>query len=188
MAKVGRPARLNRERIVAAALETGLEALTMRELATRLEVSHSALYRWVRDRDELFDLVSEVMVARILPADDPTPDTWRDWLARLAWSMHDEFLAVPGYAARVAAPHRHNPKSYGLLRDRATHAFTLAGATPDLAVQSWHIFSIGIITWLGIQQGRHDFGPTTLRFDLYLGVLLRGLPADLPTAHPQRST
>lgn len=184
MAKVGRPARLNRERIVAAALETGLDALTMRELATRLEVSHSALYRWVRDRDELFDLVSEVMVGRILPEKEPTPDSWRDWLAELAWSMHDEFLSVPGYAARVAAPHRHNPVSYGLLRDRATRAFELAGADGELAVQSWHIFSIGVITWLGAQQGAHDFGPTQPRFDLYLDTLLRGLPARLPVEHP----
>ena len=43
----GRPARLSRELIVAAALRGDLASLTMRELATRLDVSHSALYRWV---------------------------------------------------------------------------------------------------------------------------------------------
>ncbi|MEU8874750.1 hypothetical protein AB0D24_27120 [Streptomyces javensis] len=58
------------------------------------------------------------MVERILPPDDPTEHTWRSWLARLAWAMHDEFLAVPGYAARVAHPHRHNPASFGRPRER----------------------------------------------------------------------
>src|SRR5687767_3130603 len=116
--KLGRPARLSRERIITAALGSDLGTLTMRELAARLEVSHSALYRWVADRDELFDLISDVMVERILPTAAPTADNWRGWLADLAWAMHDEFLAVPGYAAHVARPHRHNPESFGRLRGR----------------------------------------------------------------------
>ena len=133
----GRPPRLSRELIVTAALQGDLADLTMRELAARLGVSHSALYRWVADRDELLDLVSDVMVERILPTSDPTPADWRDWLARLAWAMHDEFLAVPGYAAHVAAPHRHNPRSFARLRDQAIAAFHAAGAAPDKALQSW---------------------------------------------------
>ncbi|MBP8531729.1 TetR/AcrR family transcriptional regulator [Streptomyces sp. MK37H] len=100
----GRPARLSRELIVSTAPRCDLTTLTMRELATRLGASHSALYRWVRDREGLFDPISEVMVERILPPDDPTEHTWRSWPARLSWAMHDEFLAVPGYTARVAHP------------------------------------------------------------------------------------
>ncbi|WP_129838243.1 TetR/AcrR family transcriptional regulator [Streptomyces sp. RFCAC02] len=179
----GRPSRLSRERIVAAALDGGLDTLTMRDLAARLDVSHSALYRWVRDRDGLFDLVSEVMVARVLPADEPTAGTWRDWLARLAWAMHDEFLAVPGYAARVARPHRHNPASFGLLRERVVTAFERAGVPHDLAVQSWLIFGFGVVNWLGNREG-HDFGDDTPRFDIFLDTLLRGLPARPPAPRP----
>lgn len=183
--KPGRPARLSREQIVAAALEGGVDALTMRELALRLGVSHSALYRWVRDLDEVFDLISETMIARIVPADEPTGDTWRDWLARLAWAMHDEFLAVPGYAARVARPHRHNPASFGLLRDRVIGAFRVAGVEPDLAEQSWHIFGYAIVRWLGSQQQQHDHDAVEPRFDLFLDTLLRGLPARMPPEHPR---
>ncbi|WP_405061732.1 TetR family transcriptional regulator [Kribbella sp. NBC_01505] len=188
VAKAGRPARLNRELIVAAALETGLDGLTMRELATRLDVSHSALYRWVGNQDELFDLVSEVMTARIIPTDEPTPDTWRFWLARLAWSMHDEFLAVPGYATRIATPHRHNPDSFNLLRTRVIGAFTIAGVAPELADQSWHIFAIGVTTYLAQLQSSHDHGPTQPRFDLYLDALLRGLPAQIPVTYQRSGT
>jgi AcrR family transcriptional regulator len=182
----GRPARLSRELIVAAALQGDLAGLTMRELAARLGVSHSALYRWVADRDELFDLISDVMVERILPTSEPTAADWRDWLARLAWAMHDEFLAVPGYAAHVAAPHRHNDRSFGRLRDQVITAFRAAGASPDMAVQSWYVFGLAVVQWLGAQQAGHDLGPVAPRFDLFLDALLRGLPAREPVEHPAR--
>ncbi|AGP61190.1 TetR/AcrR family transcriptional regulator [Streptomyces rapamycinicus] len=181
----GRPARLSRELIVSTALRCDLTTLTMRELATRLGVSHSALYRCVRDREGLFDLISEVMVERILPPDDPTEHTWRSWLARLAWAMHDEFLAVPGYAARVAHPHRHNPASFGRLRERVEAAFIAAGASPEAAQQSWYVFALGIVQWLGGTDQGVSMDGAPPRFDLFLDTLLRGLPARLPVEHPR---
>ncbi|MHA6616720.1 TetR/AcrR family transcriptional regulator [Pseudonocardia sp. DLS-67] len=178
---MGRPAKLSRDVIVAAALESDLRTVTMRDLAARLGVSHSALYRWVADRDELFDLISEVMVQRILPRAEPAPDTWRDWLTDLAWKMHDEFLAVPGFAAHVAAPHRHNPEAFARLHNRVVHAFTAAGADPVMAEHSWIIFGLGVVQWIAAQEAGHDLGPEAPRFDLFLGVLLRGLPATDPS-------
>nr|WP_240968942.1 TetR family transcriptional regulator [Streptomyces sp. HNM0575] len=179
---------MSRELIVSTALKRDLSTLTMRELAAGLGVSHSALYRWVRNRDELFDLVSEVMVERILPVAHPTADDWRDWLGRLAWAMHDEFLAVPGYAAHVAAPHRHNPRSFGRLRDQVVTAFTVAGANAEMAAQSWYVFGLGVTQWLGAQQSGHDLGPVAPRFELFLDVLLRGLPAREPVEHCRPET
>lgn len=189
---MGRPPRLSRDLIVAAALESDLSTLTMRELATRLDVSHSALYRWVADREALFHLVSDVMVERVLPDTTPTSKNWRKWLTVLAWAMHDEFLAVPGYAEHVARPHRHNPHSFGELHEAVVAAFRAAGATPELAEQSWHIFGMGVVQWLGAKQAQHDAGDVEPRFDLFLDVLLRGLPAREPTtvsrpANPARS-
>jgi len=178
--KAGRPPRLSRAQIVAAAIDGGVETLTVRELAARLGVTHSALYRWVRNLDELFDLISEEIVDRVLPDGQPGPDTWRDWLAELAWHMHDEFLAIPGYAARIARPHRHNPASFGRLRDAVIAAFAAAGASSDMAEQSWHIFGYGIVGWLGQQQEDLDYGGPEPRFGIFLGVLLRGLPAQEP--------
>ncbi|QZH61224.1 MULTISPECIES: TetR/AcrR family transcriptional regulator [Mycolicibacterium] len=56
----GRPAQISRDRILkAVSSAANLDTLTMRELAGILNVSHGALYRWVKNRDELFDLVSE---------------------------------------------------------------------------------------------------------------------------------
>jgi AcrR family transcriptional regulator len=180
----GRPATLSRERIVSAALESNLDTLTVRELAARLGVTHGALYRWVRDTDELLDLVSEAMVDRILPSDEPHRGQWREWLRRLAWAMHDEFLAVPGYATRTSQPHRHNPESFGRLRAAVIRAFLAAGATPEMAEQSWYIFGTSIVSWLAATENSLDLGAGEPRYDLFLDVLLRGLPAREPPAPP----
>jgi AcrR family transcriptional regulator len=159
----------------------------MRELAGRLGVSHGALYRWVDGRDALLDMISEVMVERILPTDPPRRGTWRAWLRRLAWAMHDEFLAVPGYATRTARPHRHNPRSFGRLRDGVTGAFTVAGVSPELAEQSWHIYASAIVGWLASYESGVDLGAFRPRFDLFLDTLLRGLPAREPARPSGRS-
>lgn len=176
----GRPPRLSRELIVAAALRSDLNTLTMRDLAATLGVSHSALYRWVADREGLFHLISDVMVERILPTTGPTGRNWRDWLTTLAWSMHDEFLAVPGYAEHVARPHQHNPHSFALLHERVVEAFRIAGASPEMAEQSWYIFGMGVVQWLGVHQSDHEISDMEPSFELFLGVLLRGLPARDP--------
>jgi AcrR family transcriptional regulator len=62
---------LSRERLVDAALELingdGLEALSMRALADRLEVKAASLYWHVRDRRELLELLAESIVESIAP-------------------------------------------------------------------------------------------------------------------------
>ena len=188
----GRPAQISREQIVDAAISAGnLDTLTMRELAARLEVTHGALYRWVKNRDQLFELVSEVMVERVLPPGGPDgtgregtgPDgtAWRPWLARVAWAMHDQFLAVPGFATRISRPHQHS-SSFGRLKAAVTTAFTSAGVSPGLAEQSWYIFITSVVSWLATQEEPLDLGRAAPRFELFLGALLRGLPAREPGA------
>ncbi|MFE7136230.1 TetR/AcrR family transcriptional regulator [Streptomyces sp. NPDC057644] len=178
----GRPPRLSRERIADAALQGGVTTLTMRELATRLGVSHSSLYRWVPDRNGVLDLVSEVVVGRVLPEDEPDAATWRDWLTRLAWAMHDEFLAVPGYAPHVAGPHRHHPASFERLRDRAVAAFRAGGADEQRAERNWAVFGLGVVRWLAAEGSAPEEPP----FGRYLDTLLRGLPRDDEDRSPSR--
>ena len=73
----GRPRRpgrgLSLDRIVTAALELvdeqGIGAATMRAVSSRLGVRSMSLYRYVQDRDELFDAVVDRIVNEL--ADDP---------------------------------------------------------------------------------------------------------------------
>lgn len=82
----GRPPRLSREAIVAAALavvrEGGLEALTMRLLADKLGATPMALYRHVGDRDALVLLVVEAALAELaFPSDSLDAIAWLRTLA-----------------------------------------------------------------------------------------------------------
>src|SRR5262245_63403406 len=65
--------RLNRERILRAALEyadaNGVESLKMRELAQTLGFEAMALYRHVAGKDEILDGIMDLVLAETEPAD-----------------------------------------------------------------------------------------------------------------------
>lgn len=107
-----RPPPLSRPRIVRAALqlvdEKGLTALTMRALANELEVSPMALYNHVRDKDELVDLMLDLMLGEV-----DCSVTEGDWLTQLrtlvhsyhqALSAHHQLARVYGSRVRIG-PH-----------------------------------------------------------------------------------
>jgi TetR/AcrR family tetracycline transcriptional repressor len=88
---------LSREVVLAAAAaqaqEGGLDSVSSRTLAARLGVTPMALYRHVRDMDEIVAaLVDGLLVTVGLP--DPGLD-WGEWLERAAWSLRDLFLEYP---------------------------------------------------------------------------------------------
>src|SRR3954468_18507503 len=68
-----RPVPLDRERIVAAAValadEGGLEAVSLRKVAARLNAGPMRLYGYIATKDELFDLMVDEVHAEILPAE-----------------------------------------------------------------------------------------------------------------------
>jgi AcrR family transcriptional regulator len=78
------PAALDRERIVRAAIELadadGLEAVSLRKVATALGVGPMRLYNYIAGKDELLDLMVDAMHAEIRPAGDG----WREALRSLA--------------------------------------------------------------------------------------------------------
>jgi AcrR family transcriptional regulator len=170
----GRPARLSRERIVTAALELDLDTLTMQQLAARLQVAPSALYRWVSGRDELIDLIGETMTARLLPAAPPTAENWHAWLEDLAESIRREFSAVPGYAARVLT-REHQPDAHSHLQEQVIRAFVLAGCAPAQAIQAWYVFATAIAGWLTAEQNPHFPKPRPMDYQALVAALLKGL-------------
>jgi AcrR family transcriptional regulator len=84
--------------------EAGLEALTLRRLATELGVSAPTLYWHVRNKRELLDLMAEALVARAGRTTSPAPgQPWWEWLAerarlqfRALSSHRDAALVVAG--------------------------------------------------------------------------------------------
>ncbi|WP_037820600.1 TetR/AcrR family transcriptional regulator [Streptomyces sp. NRRL B-3229] len=81
-----RPVPLDRERIVAAAValadEGGLEAVSLRKVAARLNAGPMRLYGFIATKEELFDLMMDEVQAEILP--EERPGDWREALSGLA--------------------------------------------------------------------------------------------------------
>jgi AcrR family transcriptional regulator len=91
----GRPARISREMIAEAAHEIGLDGLTLKAVAAKLEVSISALYHHVSNKDDLMRLAAEYTAARV-PIPQDHGQHWAVWLAEWAEYNRDAFLADPG--------------------------------------------------------------------------------------------
>jgi TetR/AcrR family transcriptional regulator, tetracycline repressor protein len=89
---------ITRERIVATALELlddkGMDALTVRALATRLDVRAPALYWHVRNKQELLDEMATEVMRRVTGALAALPPGagWRDDLAAYAHVLRAEYL------------------------------------------------------------------------------------------------
>ena len=81
----------------------GLAGLSMRQLAGVLEVTPTAIYHHVRDKDALLDLCAEVILARI-PQPDPAL-AWPQQLRALILDQQSTFMRYPGLA-RFLLVHR----------------------------------------------------------------------------------
>lgn len=77
----------------------GLDSLSMRELASDLEVSAMALYRHVRNKDELLDLMADRVISRFVP--EPADVSWPEQAARICRQLRAELIAHPGIVNRV---------------------------------------------------------------------------------------
>jgi AcrR family transcriptional regulator len=105
---------LNRDEIIDAAVkltaEVGLDNFSMRLLSDRLGGTPMAIYRHVRDKDELSSLVADAVMARVhIP--EANSGTWRERLRSLVLSAREVYADYPGVAAynlsHPAGPSRH---------------------------------------------------------------------------------
>ncbi|MBP5872665.1 MULTISPECIES: TetR/AcrR family transcriptional regulator [Streptomyces] len=89
-----RPVPLDRQRIVDAAIaladEGGLEAVSLRKVAARLDAGPMRLYGFISTKEELFDLMVDEVQAEILP--ESRPRDWREALSTLAHRTRETAL------------------------------------------------------------------------------------------------
>lgn len=95
---MGRPAKLSRERLQAAALALvdrhGLAGLSMRALATKLGVGPMTLYNHVTNREDLEILVVEAVLAQVVWSGMDHAD-WRDTVREIATALWRVVRAHP---------------------------------------------------------------------------------------------
>ena len=93
----GRPARIDRDSIVRAAVdlaaEAGAEQITMTSVAERLGVAMPALYYHVSSREELLGLVGTSVLQRVAV---PDRSAWDEWLLAFAHALRARALQDPG--------------------------------------------------------------------------------------------
>jgi AcrR family transcriptional regulator len=108
---------LTRERAVAQALtiiaEDGAQALTMRTLAGRLGVVPGALYRHVRNKEQLHDLILDGVLAEVDCDVDPT-QPWTQQLKLLAYRLRAVLEDHPGVAGLLKTRDPLGPHSLAL--------------------------------------------------------------------------
>lgn len=74
----------------------GLEAVSMRRIATELGAGTMTLYHYVRTKDELLALVTDaVMGEMVVPPDEPLPEGWRAAISIIARRSRDTLRKHP---------------------------------------------------------------------------------------------
>jgi AcrR family transcriptional regulator len=143
----GRARTVTREEIVAAALavadDTGFEAVSMRNVATRLGVGAMTIYHYVPSKDDLLDLMFDEVMRELLLT-EPLPEDWRDALSAIARRTREVWLRHPWLVSAIGdrsgfGPNamRHVEQSLAAVSGlglEGPEAFVVLGAVDDYAL------------------------------------------------------
>jgi AcrR family transcriptional regulator len=179
-----RPAGLSRDAIVATAIEIadeeGLEMVSIRRIATRLEARPMSLYSHIEHKDELVDLMmDEVIGEMVLPGE--LPADWREALRQIALATRATVRAHPwtigsALRRRLLGPNalRHIDQSFGAIASldlsfERKRAVQLALDTYTLGYVRWEVFAPNAGVGIGEQQPSQEQVDAFLREQLESG-------------------
>jgi AcrR family transcriptional regulator len=172
---------LTRERVVSEALAVigadGLEALSMRSLATRLGVVPGALYRHVRSKDQLHDLILDGVLAEVDCSLDRSL-AWTEQVTVLAQRLRTVLEDHPGIAALLKTRDPLSPHSLALAEAflSCLHAAGLAERQTALAFRLIYDYTLGFALSDRTSASEQRVQDDATRRQLH--AFLRSLPAD----------
>jgi AcrR family transcriptional regulator len=172
---------LTRERVVAEALTListgGAGALSMRALATRLGVVPGALYRHVRSKEQLHDLILDGVLAEVDCRADPSV-TWAGQVTVLAQRLRVVLENHPGIAGLLKARDPLSPHSLALAEAFLSplHAAGMPGPEAALAYRLVYDYTLGFALADRTSASEQRIQDAATRRDLH--AFLRSLPAD----------
>lgn len=166
--RLGRPSRITRKDIVAAARrvidQDGVERLTMRKLAKDIGTTPMAIYHYVRNKDELLVLLLDDYAASI-----PVPELPEDPRKRLiaaAVVMHDVLATWPWIVKVLTSDDLFSVSALWMVENIVDSAVK-CGLTPDEAVHTyriiWYYTAGEIIIKRSSEQRREEVGPPRYR-------------------------
>jgi AcrR family transcriptional regulator len=172
---------LTRERVIAEALDvitaSGVETLSMRTLATRLGVVPGALYRHVRSKEQLYDLILDGVLAEVDCRADPSL-TWAEQVTELAERLRVVLENHPGIAGLLKARDPLSPHSLALAEAflAPLHAAGMPGAQAAVAFRLIYDYTLGFALSDRTTASEQRVQDTATRRDLH--AFLRSLPTD----------
>jgi AcrR family transcriptional regulator len=135
-----RRARLNRERVLGAAIaladEAGVESLTMRKLAKELGVEAMSLYNHIASKDDMLDGIVEIVFSEIEPP--PRGADWKTAMRRRAVSTR-EALARHPWAIGLMESRMWPGPANGRLHDSMLGCLRRAGFSVEMAVHAYSV-------------------------------------------------
>ena len=143
--------KLDRTQVVGTALrllnETGLEGLTLRRIATELDVKAPALYWHFANKQELLDEMATEMLRRMSAGPATVPADWREALTATCRTLRGSLL---GYrdGAKVFSGTRLTDQGHSAGQELLLRAFTDDGFELADAVQAFftaYAYTIGFV-------------------------------------------
>ena len=151
VASAKRRAGLTRDRVLRAAIQiadkSGIEWLTMRNLAQKLGVEAMTLYYYVAKKDDIVDGILDIVVSEIEP-----PSDGGDWMAALrqsAISAHKVLLRHPWACGLMMSPARIRPARLRYM-ESLLGRLRQAGFSAEMTHHAYHALDshiIGFTMW-----------------------------------------
>jgi AcrR family transcriptional regulator len=177
----GRRRSLTRERVVAEALTLisaqGVDALSMRALATRLGVVPGALYRHVRSKEQLHDLILDSVLGEVDRQVDSS-QSWTGQVTALAQRLRTALEDHPGIAGLLKTRDPLSPHSLALAEAflAPLHAVGLPEHQTALAYRLIYDYTLGFALSDRTSAGEQRVQDAVTRRELQ--AFLRSLPTD----------
>jgi AcrR family transcriptional regulator len=171
---------LTRERVVAEALAVisaeGAQSLSMRALAARLGVVPGSLYRHVRGKEQLYDLILDAVLGEVDCRADPALP-WASQVAALACRLRAVLENHPGVAALLKSRDPLTPTSLILAEAflEPLHAAGLPGREAALAFRLIYDYTLGFALADPTSLAEQRLRDTATREQLH--AFFRALPA-----------
>jgi AcrR family transcriptional regulator len=172
---------LTRERVVAEALTVigadGVDALSMRGLATRLGVVPGALYRHVRNKEQLYDLVLDAVLAEVDCEVDHSLD-WTEQVTVLAHRLRAVLEDHPGIAGLLKTRDPLGPHSLALAEALLAPLHAAGLPEPDTGPAFFLIYDYTLGFALGGRSSVNEQRVQDAATRRQLHAFLRSLPAE----------
>jgi len=132
-AELGGKLNSKQEQIIDAALELlaekGLNDLSVRDIAKKLDIKAPALYWYFKSKSELVDYMAEAMLSREFNGAKPRTENqaWQEWLAAYMGKLRKAMLAYPDGGRVVAGAHMYPAKTLAQIFDDCALSLTSAG-------------------------------------------------------------